>query len=96
MEKKVMNGLLFRCQHEECEEKIPYGQYFAHLRTKCTVKKHKKVQLPEGAFGPQKKVEEHKNPYFNIFVVGDLNKLFLEEGEELSDELREQNEDEGW
>ena len=50
MEKKVMNGLLFRCQHEECQEQIPYGKYFAHLRTKCTVKKHKKLQIPEGAF----------------------------------------------
>ena len=43
MEKKVMNGLLFKCQHDECEEQIPYGKYFAHLRTKCCVKKHKKL-----------------------------------------------------
>ena len=64
------------------------------MRTKCTVKKHKKIQLPEGAFGPPTKVKEHQNPYYNIFVIGDLNKLFLEEGEEISDELREQNENE--
>ena len=49
MEKKVLNGLLFKCQHDECPEKIPYGKYFAHLRTKCQVKMHKKVQLPEAA-----------------------------------------------
>lgn len=34
-----------------------------------------------------------KNPYENIFIVGDLNKLFLEPEEDLDEEIAEQNEE---
>lgn len=90
MEKKLLNGLLFRCQHDECTEKIPYGKYFAHLRIKCQVKKHKKVQLPEAATFANQQIEDN-NPYRDIFVVGDLNKLFLEKGDYISHDLEAQN-----
>ena len=48
-EKKIMEGFKFKCLNDDCEEKIPYGKYFAHMRKHCKVQTYEKVILPEGA-----------------------------------------------
>lgn len=114
IEQKIYNSLLFRCQNDECKERIPLGQYRAHLHSKCKVRTWKYIDLPKGAcsqfdeYGGEVDDEEEdaegdwefddpeseasKNPYYEMFLVGDLNKLYLEQDEELDTEIAAWNE----
>ena len=47
-EKLILNSLLFNCQNDECDAKIPYGQYFKHMRKECKVLRYKNITMPEG------------------------------------------------
>jgi len=88
-ESLVLNSLLLTCQNDECEAKIPYGKYFRHLRSECKVLRYKKINMPEGCMGASEKKEF--TPYGDkVFVVGDLNQLFLEQDEELDEDLKKQ------
>jgi len=33
--------------------------------------------------------EKSQNPYLNLFFIGDLNKLYLEENEELDEDIKD-------
>lgn len=48
-EKHIYDSLLFRCQNDECMERIPLKQYRSHMRTKCKVQTYDRVIMPQGA-----------------------------------------------
>ena len=48
METLVLNSLLFECQSEGCEDKIPLGQYMDHLQHQCKVLRYQTIFLPDG------------------------------------------------
>ena len=81
----------FKCQNEECEDKIKYCQYFAHMRSKCLVKRFRNCKMPDGTYTQNNNrteevlKEQQKNN--DMFIVGDLNKLFLEPGEVVDAEI---------
>ena len=87
-EEAVHQSLLFRCQNDDCDEKIPLGKYYEHMLKKCKVKTYTKVEQPEGAIADNNRREPNKNPYHGALVVGDLNELYLEPEEKLEDNIK--------
>ena len=82
-EKSILDNLLLRCQNDECEDKIPLKSYWGHMRKTCKIQKYEKVELPEGANGPE--AEKASKPQYN-FLIGDFQKIYLENGEDMDKE----------
>ena len=48
-EQRVYNSLLFRCQNDDCTDRIPLLQYRSHMQHKCKVQTFPRVVMPQGA-----------------------------------------------
>lgn len=95
----VLGSLVFRCQNDECTDRISYFNYFDHLMNKCKVVRYRKVDVPQGE-NEKNQIEKvpspwnhEKNPYHNCFFIGDLNRIYLEEDEELEEDMKQANEE---
>lgn len=98
------NGLVFRCVNDECKERVPLGRYRDHLKNKCKVMRYRALEEPEGALSQtikakeltdeEKEAEERAalNPYRYSVFVGDLQRMYLEEGEALDQATLDENE----
>ena len=48
-EQHIYDSLLFRCQNDDCTERISLKQYRQHMQTKCKVLTYDRVIMPQGA-----------------------------------------------
>ena len=55
------------------------------MRKTCKIQKYEKVELPEGANGPEAEKDNSSKPKYN-FLIGDFHKIYLENGEEMDKE----------
>ena len=91
-------SLVFKCQHEldGCDKRIRYGNYKYHLMSECMIKRYKKIEIPQGDHVNDQITKldffkHEKNQYNNMFFCGDLNKMYLEEDEEIEEEMNLEN-----
>ena len=87
MELGLLNSLTFRCLNDECNERVPLGQYRDHLLHKCKVMRYKTIEEVSGALEKedtrlaeaikQRDEAKAKNPFHDLFFTGDLEKLYL-------------------
>lgn len=108
-EQAIYDSLLFKCQNMECTCRIPLSMYVAHMRSQCPVQTYRHVKQPQGAtnqfdnYGNEMAVDDDLDPFESDddefgspfeFVIGDLNKMFLEEGEQLDPVISQLNTEE--
>lgn len=48
LEKAIYESLAFRCQNDDCVERIPLQRYRGHMLTGCKVQTYELVELPKG------------------------------------------------
>ena len=95
-EQEILNGLEFQCQNDDCEEAVLYGNYRNHCKNECKSCTYEKVHLPGDLEAKEASKNAKKGYHYQReqerleaarkLEYGILNKLFLEEGEELEKE----------